>query len=63
MGPTTLRATSAEAALRAGAPASEAARLADADAEPAGDTAATPEFRRHLARTLLARALAGEAAR
>jgi carbon-monoxide dehydrogenase medium subunit len=63
MGPTTLRATSAEAALRAGAPASEAALLADADAEPAGDTAATPGFRRHLARTLLARALAGEAAR
>jgi aerobic carbon-monoxide dehydrogenase medium subunit len=63
MGSTTLRATSAEAALRAGAPASEAARLADADAEPPGDTAATPEFRRHLARTLLARALAGEAAR
>ena len=63
MGLTTLRASSAEAALRAGAPASEAARLADADAEPAGDTAATPEFRRHLARTLHARARAGEATR
>lgn len=63
MGPTTLRATSAEAALRSGAPASEVARLADADSEPAGDAAATPEFRRHLARTLLARALAGQAAR
>jgi carbon-monoxide dehydrogenase medium subunit len=62
MGPTTLRATSAEAALRSGAPASEVARLADADSEPPGDAAATPEFRRHLARTLLARALAGEAA-
>ena len=63
MGPTTLRATSAEAALRSGAPASEVARLADADSEPPGDAAATPEFRRHLARTLLARALAGQAAR
>jgi len=61
MGATTLRATSAEAALRSGAPAPEVARLADADADPAGDTAATPEYRRHLARTLLARALAGEA--
>jgi carbon-monoxide dehydrogenase medium subunit len=63
MGPTTLRAASAESALRSGAPAGDVARLADADAEPAGDAAATPEFRRHLARTLLARALAGEAAR
>ncbi len=63
MGPTTLRATSAEAALRSGAPASEVARLADADSEPPGDAAATPQFRRHLARTLLARALAGQAAR
>jgi aerobic carbon-monoxide dehydrogenase medium subunit len=61
MGPTTLRARSAEAALRSGAPATEVALLADADAEPAGDTAATSEFRRHLARTLLGRALAGEA--
>ena len=63
MGPTTLRATSAEAALRSGAPASEVARLADVDSEPSGDAAATPQFRRHLARTLLARALAGQAAR
>ncbi len=63
MGPTTLRAASAEAALRAGAPAHEVARLADADSEPPGDAAATPQFRRHLARTLLARALAGQAAR
>jgi carbon-monoxide dehydrogenase medium subunit len=63
MGPTTLRAASAESALRSGAPAGDVAQLADADAEPAGDAAVTPEFRRHLARTLLARALAGEAAR
>jgi carbon-monoxide dehydrogenase medium subunit len=61
MGATTLRATSAEAALRSGLSASEAAALADADAEPPGDTAATPAYRRHLARTLLARALAGQA--
>jgi CO/xanthine dehydrogenase FAD-binding subunit len=33
----------------------------NADADPVGDTAVTPEYRRHLARTLLARALAGEA--
>ena len=63
MGPTTLRATSAEAALRSGAPASEVARLADADADPPADTSATPEYRRHLARELLARALAGDASR
>jgi carbon-monoxide dehydrogenase medium subunit len=63
MGPVTLRAATAEAALESGASASEVAQLADADANPAGDTAATPEFRRHLARTLLARALAGEATR
>ena len=61
MGATTLRASSAEAALRSGVAAREVARLADADADPASDTAATPEFRRHLARTLLAHALAGEA--
>jgi carbon-monoxide dehydrogenase medium subunit len=63
MGATTLRASSAEAALRAGAPAAEVAQLADADADPANDAAATPEFRRHLARTLLARAMAGDKAR
>jgi aerobic carbon-monoxide dehydrogenase medium subunit len=61
MGATTLRATSAEAALRSGLSASEAAQLADAYAEPPGDTTATPAYRRHLARTLLARALAGQA--
>jgi aerobic carbon-monoxide dehydrogenase medium subunit len=61
MGPTTLRATSAEAALRSGVPVSQAAELADADAEPQSDTTATSEYRRHLARTLLARALMGEA--
>jgi carbon-monoxide dehydrogenase medium subunit len=61
MGATTLRAASAEAALRSGVPASRAAELADADTEPPGDTAATPGYRRHLARTLLARALAGAA--
>jgi carbon-monoxide dehydrogenase medium subunit len=60
MGPITLRARSAEDALRSGAPADEVARLADADTDPIGDTSATPEYRRHLARVLLARALAGE---
>jgi carbon-monoxide dehydrogenase medium subunit len=63
MGATTLRAISAEAALRAGAAPSEAAQLAAADADPPGDDAATPEYRRHLARELLARALAGQAGR
>jgi aerobic carbon-monoxide dehydrogenase medium subunit len=60
MGPITLRARSAEDALRSGAPADDVARLADADTDPIGDTSATPEYRRHLARVLLARALAGE---
>jgi carbon-monoxide dehydrogenase medium subunit len=61
MGPTTLRARAAEDALRAGRPAEEVAQLADADTDPVGDTSATPEYRRHLARVLLGRALAGEA--
>jgi len=61
MGPTTLRATSAEAALRSGAPAGEAARLAGGGTDPPADNAATPEYRRHLACELLARALAGQA--
>jgi carbon-monoxide dehydrogenase medium subunit len=61
MGPTTLRARSAEAALRAGADHDDVAALADAGTEPIGDAAATPEYRRHLSRVLLRRALAGAA--
>jgi aerobic carbon-monoxide dehydrogenase medium subunit len=60
MGFTTLRAVQAEAALAAGAPVDDVSELADADANPPGDTAGTPEYRRHLARVLLARALAGQ---
>ncbi|MCU1658641.1 MAG: Carbon monoxide dehydrogenase medium chain [Pseudonocardiales bacterium] len=61
MGPTTLRAATAEAALRGAAAPDDVAQLADADADPIGDASATPEYRRHLARVLLARALAGGA--
>jgi carbon-monoxide dehydrogenase medium subunit len=57
MASTPIRATSTEAALRAGAGSEEAAALADADADPSGDLNATVEFRRHLARVLVRRAL------
>jgi len=60
MGPTTVRATQAEAALLAGRPLEEVAGLADAYAHPPSDVAGTAEYRRCLARVLLARALAGE---
>jgi aerobic carbon-monoxide dehydrogenase medium subunit len=57
MGPTPLRATAVEAALSAGAPAAEAAGLADDATEPPSDLNAGPEYRRHLARVLVRRAL------
>jgi carbon-monoxide dehydrogenase medium subunit len=57
MASTPIRATSTEAALRAGGGAEEAAALADADADPSADLNATAEFRRHLARVLVRRAL------
>ncbi len=57
MASTPVRAASTEAAMRAGAGPEEAAALADADADPGDDLNATAEFRRHLARVLVRRAL------
>ena len=57
MGPTPLRATAVEEALAAGAPAAEAASAADDATEPPSDLNAGPEYRRHLARVLVRRAL------
>ena len=59
MGQTPLRASATEAAL-AGAPRDEvkaAAQKADEGTDPPGDTWASPDFRRHLARVLTERAV------
>jgi aerobic carbon-monoxide dehydrogenase medium subunit len=58
MGPTPLRASSAEAALADGASIEDAAALAADGTEPVSDLHADPEYRRHLARVLTRRALA-----
>ncbi len=57
MGSIPLRATAAEAALAAGGSPTEAAAVADEGTEPAADLNATVEYRRHLARVLVGRAL------
>lgn len=57
MGPAPLRPRAAERALASGASATEAAALADAEAEPESDLAASGAVRRHLARVLTRRAL------
>jgi carbon-monoxide dehydrogenase medium subunit len=61
MGPTPLRATAAEDALRGGAldpgAIASAAGLAAEGTEPPGDLNATPDYKRHLARVLTKRAL------
>ncbi|MGA7836191.1 MAG: xanthine dehydrogenase family protein subunit M [Acidimicrobiales bacterium] len=57
MGPVPLRAHVVEAALAAGASARDAAELADANTDPASDFNASAEYRRHLARVLVRRAL------
>lgn len=57
MAATPVRATSVEAALRAGATIEDAAALADAESDPTADLRASAEFRRHLARVLVRRAL------
>ncbi|HLE99892.1 MAG TPA: xanthine dehydrogenase family protein subunit M [Gaiellaceae bacterium] len=57
MGGTPLRATAAEEALAGGASISDAAALAAEGTDPPSDTAASAEFRRHLATVLTRRAL------
>ncbi len=57
MGSTPLRASATEAALASGASIAEAAALAAEGTEPPSDLAATPAYRRHLARVLTRRAL------
>lgn len=57
MGSTPLRARAVEAALADGASAADAAALAAQDTEPPSDSSATTEFRAHLARVLVGRAL------
>lgn len=59
MGATPLRAVAVEAALAGGASAADAARLADEGTEPAADLHAGTDYRRHLARVLVERALTG----
>ena len=58
MGGTPLRARAVEAALVSGASVTEAASRAAEGTDPPGDTAASAEFRKHLARVLTERALA-----
>jgi aerobic carbon-monoxide dehydrogenase medium subunit len=57
MGATPLRAVAAEEALAGGASPEQAAGLAAEGTEPPGDINATPEYRQHLARVLVRRAL------
>jgi carbon-monoxide dehydrogenase medium subunit len=57
MGSTPLRASAVEHAVSAGGSATDAAAVADEGTDPPSDLNATPEFRRHLARVLVRRAL------
>lgn len=57
MGSTPVRATAVEQALAQGAPATEAAEHAAEGTDPPQDLNASPEFRQHLARVLVRRAL------
>jgi carbon-monoxide dehydrogenase medium subunit len=57
MGSTPILATSASAALASGASIAEAAELAAAEAEPQSDLNASSEYRTHLAKVLVRRAL------
>jgi carbon-monoxide dehydrogenase medium subunit len=57
MGSTPILATSVSAALSSGATIAEAADAAAAEAEPQSDLNATPEYRVHLAKVLVRRAL------
>jgi carbon-monoxide dehydrogenase medium subunit len=60
MGGTPLRAMATEEALRSGAPAAEAAELAAEGTSPGYDFHADSDYRKHLARVLTRRALAGQ---
>ena len=57
MGSTPLRAAAVESAVSGGASAEEAAAVADQGTEPPTDLNASPDYRRHLARVLVRRAL------
>ena len=57
MGATPLRATAVEEALAGGASVADAAAVADQGTEPSADLHASVEYRRHLARVLVRRAL------
>lgn len=57
MGSTPILATSVSSALAGGASVSDAAQLAAAEAEPQNDLNASPEYRVHLAKVLVRRAL------
>lgn len=57
MGPTPLRAAGVEAALAGGASPEEAAQLADEGLDPPADLNGSSEYRRHLAKVLVRRAL------
>ncbi len=57
MGSTPLRATGVEAALASGANPADAAALAADGTEPPGDLNGSPEYREHLARVLVRRAI------
>jgi len=59
MGATPLRATAVETAVDAGTGAADAAAVAAEGTEPPTDLNASPDFRRHLARVLVRRALEG----
>ena len=57
MGPVPLRAAAVESAVASGAGAAEAAQLAAEDTEPAADFNGSVEYRQHIARVLVRRAL------
>jgi carbon-monoxide dehydrogenase medium subunit len=61
MAPTVIRASAVESALAGGADAASAAARADEGSEPPSDVTASADYRRHLARVLTERALAGVA--
>ena len=57
VGPTPVRAKAVEEALKKGAKAEEAAQHASDGLNPSGDLRASPEYKKHLARVLVKRAI------